>query len=420
MHQYVFVDLDNRWLPAVQRVRSLGYTISYICPVWHGEFEETWRNVADKILFVEDSSVATLLRIIKSENERIKIGAMLCDQDAFIEQVSCVCQMLQIPFTNYQGVKVARCKFSTRKLLLEHGLPSPKFRHLPNLENLDGVVRDIGFPCIVKPSKGSGSRVCYPLYDASHISWFKQEALRVSSSVPAHLKWVFENGFLCEELLFGSVVSVAVAAVADKYFIISSALHMTQDTNPCVGFGSVLPLDGHDSKFIQVKGFALKVCKLLELRAGVFDVEFMLTGSGPVLLEVNPRPMGGEMVAAYGVATGNSLFSAVVDIYSGRASTPKLELFESKALIYKLIAKSNGRISNQTSASSLNELIPSDIVFKNYRIFPEQPIHELEVMGRLIVKTEDPSSEFVRLESVGEKISQLCNVPILFGNPPCM
>jgi hypothetical protein len=49
--------------------------------------------------------------------------------------------------------------------------------------------------------------------------------------------------------------------------------------------------------------YALKVCTLLQLRLGVFDVELIASDEGPILLEVNPRPMGGEMISGYEVSS---------------------------------------------------------------------------------------------------------------------
>jgi hypothetical protein len=92
----------------------------------------------------------------------------------------------------------------------------------------------------------------YPLYEREHIDWYVREAEIVKATAPWYMSWVFEEGFVCEELIPGPVVSVAIAA-SESYAPISAALHLAQDVNPFMGFGSILPLDRNDP-------FNLRLC----------------------------------------------------------------------------------------------------------------------------------------------------------------
>jgi biotin carboxylase len=69
--------------------------------------------------------------------------------------------------------------------------------------------------------------------------------------------------------------------------------------------------------------YAASVCRAIGLDRGIFHVEMIVTSRGPVLVEANPRIMGGILPTVYLHAAGESIYRAFLQVISGAAvSTP--------------------------------------------------------------------------------------------------
>ncbi|ATR21791.1 hypothetical protein CTJ15_16770 [Roseomonas sp. FDAARGOS_362] len=334
------------------------------------------------------------------------------------DHVAQACEMLGLTFTSSSVVSIARDKVATRAALKAHGFTMPRYAAAAAVDQIPAAVTAIGLPCIVKPARGSGSRVCYPLYNDEQVDWYQAEARRVQAAAQAYMQWIFANGFICEEVLKGPILSVCVAAGHRNWHAVSVALHAEQAVNPSVGFGSVLPISPEHHAASACADYAVSVCEALDLSVGLFDAEMVFTESGPVLLEVNARPMGGEMIAAYELATGHDLFGTILDIYAGREFSTPTAGRGPKTVIRKLIAAEQGQVASSLDHAALLKLIPAGVMLKNYRLYQGRHVHELEVLARLLMTAGDEWSGFAHLGEVAECIAAAAGVRLIDGSLP--
>ena len=128
--------------------------------------------------------------------------------------------------------------------------------------------------------------------------------------------------------------------------------------------------------------YAEQVCKVLGLDLGVFHVEIMITPSGPVLVEANPRAMGGMMMTAYECATGADFCDHIINLHLRRKLAEPLPTPHRAATVRKIIPRRNSRTSLTLDLSWLNgqiDIIADEAVLA---IAPDVPIERLQTIGR--------------------------------------
>ncbi len=158
-----------------------------------------------------------------------------------------------------------------------------------------GEDRDFGFfPLMVKPRKGAGG--------AENRLVFSDEDL-------ARL----EGDLIVQEMVEGTPVSVSVMADGEEAVAISANEQLIgTDWLGGSGFrycGNISPLDRSrdDSDVADMIEIAEEIATRLNL-VGSNGIDFILTESGPVVLEVNPRFQGS--LDAVEIATGMNVFLA--------------------------------------------------------------------------------------------------------------
>nr|KAG5708672.1 hypothetical protein BaRGS_034889 [Batillaria attramentaria] len=223
--------------------------------------------------------------------------------DLYVPLTALVCARLGKPGIPHAGAFAAMSKTLTMNTLAsvsgEKGRGSlSKYtsscypvKSISDLENLHG---QLNFPAILKVDFGAGS-VATKLANSVQegIDHFRNiQNLQKHSERSYYLGGSFSSTCMLAEYLEGSehCVDLAIfhgelvcAFVSDKGPQIPPDVFKTVITMP-----SLLPED----KLESVITAAYECCMGLKLEHGVFDVDVMLTKSGPKLIEINPRVGG--------------------------------------------------------------------------------------------------------------------------------
>ncbi|MFK4871510.1 acetyl-CoA carboxylase biotin carboxylase subunit family protein [Novosphingobium sp. ZW T3_23] len=411
------MDLDERWLPIVHSLRERELTIVSIQSRWRRQASPVWKNVADTDLMIEDAAPAfEFARIFASLDRQHGIAGILTDQDEVLAPVAEAARAAGIRFTDADAIAICRDKLRFRQFLSDASM-NPRFCWIPKTADLREAVGKIGYPCVVKPVRGSGSRVCYPLYNDDHVQWYEEELAGLMPQLPLHMNWLLKGGLICEGWLEGPVVSAAVAATGLKVAVISCALHLKHDENPCTGFGSVSFDPARDDGLGQCAAMAERLVHELGLSFGLFDVEMILTEGGPKVLEVNARPMGGEMITALALRTQTDAYGFLVDLYCGTSVEMPLLLPDVATGIYKIVAKSAGVISESLDLDAIIGLLPAEVLLRNYRLCPATSVAPLEVLGRILVVGTDVQSQLVALDERTVAVGAAIGVELITATP---
>ena len=172
------------------------------------------------------------------------------------------------------------------KWLEEKGYPFIRTSDIP---------KDASFPAVVKPRKGAGGMGCRMARDAVELKW--------------------SEGMIVQEFVAGRPASVSVIgngqqarAVAVNEQLIGAAWTGAEAFRYS---GNITPLE---PPFPGLEEMSEEIISQLGL-VGSNGVDFLISDSGPVVVEVNPRFQGS--LDTVEMATGLSVFQAHVDAFSG-------------------------------------------------------------------------------------------------------
>ncbi len=278
---------------------------------------------------------------VREFHEDYPIDAVVGIDDTVVEATAVVARELGLPHNNPAAVAVAGDKRRAREQLSADGVACPGFewRRFEGPERATTPV--FGFPAVVKPLSLSASRGVIRVDDPAEMM---EAVARLESIVAGESGSSIEEGFLVESFVSGPEVAIEgllrdgqleVLAVFDKpeplegpYF--EETIYLTP---------SRLSAECQE----EVGEMCREACASLGLTEGAVHAELRVTESGPVVIEINPRAIGGLCSDVLRFGTGLRLEDILLHHALGdRAPLP--ERVESAAGVMMLPVEKGGTL----------------------------------------------------------------------------
>ena len=207
----------------------------------------------------------------------------------FSASVSYAGERLGLSCHSYEAACNASGKVRMRQKFSEAGVPSPKFFGIKKKESeLDFVkkcVRELGFPCVVKPVDNMGGRGCRMIRSEDEAEDALQTALASSRT---------ENAIL-EEYMSGDEYSID-ALICDGAMTITGFADRHIFFPPYfIETGHTMPTAISDAKKNELIAVFALAAKALGLSCGAAKADIKYTEKGPMIGEVAARLSGGFM-----------------------------------------------------------------------------------------------------------------------------
>ncbi|RWA58325.1 MAG: ATP-grasp domain-containing protein [Mesorhizobium sp.] len=206
-----------------------------------------------------------------------------------------LCRYFDLPGPNSTSVERCCDKFTQRQLLAEAGVPMPAYRLAADSTEVESSAADIGLPVILKPAVGSGSsgvRLCRNFDEVAEHTTSLLGAKRISQSSPRILVEEFAQGpFYWANLMGNEIIAIGAGDFGrPPHFVFREVTYPALLT---------------DEERERIAIISLSCLRALGLGWGPTNIEFRWTKCGPVVIEVNPRLVGGAdpqlVQLAYGV-----------------------------------------------------------------------------------------------------------------------
>ncbi|WP_202308709.1 ATP-grasp domain-containing protein [Mesorhizobium sp. L-8-10] len=204
-------------------------------------------------------------------------------------------RQFDLPGPNPTSVERCCDKFTQRQLLAEAGVPIPAFRLAANATDIESAAADIGLPVILKPALGSGSsgvRLCRNIDEVAEHTTYLLGGKHIWQSSPKILVEEFVQGpFYWANLMGNEIIAIGAGAFGrPPHFVFREVTYPALLT---------------DEERERIADVSLSCLRALGLGWGPTNIEFRWTKRGPVVIEVNPRLVGGAdpqlVQLAYGV-----------------------------------------------------------------------------------------------------------------------
>ncbi|RWJ52645.1 acetyl-CoA carboxylase biotin carboxylase subunit family protein [Mesorhizobium sp.] len=222
--------------------------------------------------------------------------------------VSKLCRHFDLPGPN--PVSIERCcdKFTQRQCLAEAGVPIPAYRLAANAAEVESAAAEIGLPVIVKPAVGSGSigvRLCRNASEVAEHTTYLFGGRHIWRSWPRVLVEEFAQGpFYGANIMGNEVIAIAAGDFGrPPHFVFRE-----------VTYPALLTDEEHE----RITDVSLSCLRALGLGWGPTNIELRWTKRGPVVIEVNPRLVGGTDPQLVRLAYGLDLVSEHIKLVIGQ------------------------------------------------------------------------------------------------------
>lgn len=416
----VFIDPDPSWATTIQRANERGHRVSAICSPRFKRSYPAEAALIRELIVADTSDEAALRRSLRRLDRAHSIDAVLVHRDAIIRKVASACHAAAVPFTAVKPMQIALSKVRTREVLQSHGLSGVKFAAVRRIDRVAEAVKRIGFPCVLKPAAGHGSKLTFKLCNPQQLRRALARIRAWRESVARQDRWLLAQGFICEEWLEGPIISVELSVIDALARPFAVALGTETAENPCAGYGNVIPLRGHPEVVNRCVTYAQRVCSSIGLDRCICDLEMVWTRNGPVLLEANPRKMGGAMPEAYDLATGGRFDDIILDTYAGRLPELKQSRRGLITVIRKIMPRRAGTVQGRPVADWLKSFRPrrASVRLSNDALARGRRVRRLEVLGRLLVVCRDYSYGFACADRALSEIAKETGLDLVAGTLP--
>jgi MFS family permease len=177
------------------------------------------------------------------------------------------------------------------------GRPVPYERCMTARDVLDAMSR-IGFPCLVKPTNGTGS--------------VGVRLLRDPAEARAWAVKLRDRPRLVEEFLEGTEVSVEAMSTPDGHRVIAVTEKATSGPPRFVETGHTVPMGLDPDMAEAIRSAVSATLDAAGHRYGVSHTELMLTAVGPRLIESHGRPGGDRISHMLDLALGEDVYEQTV------------------------------------------------------------------------------------------------------------
>jgi argininosuccinate lyase len=293
--------------------RSLGYS-----PLILAEDPSRYPYIAEDgvgALAAQTRDIAEL----RAATERIgasNIAGVWSSSEYFAAAAAKLAGELGLPGANAEAIENCRSKFNQRVRLGRVGLRTPAFRRATTIDEAVEAARDIGFPVVIKPARGTGSvgvRLCLNRDEARNHTTALLGCAANERGIPAAPE------ALVEEYLDGPEFSVETFG---KLVVGVTAKHVSP-LPYFVETGHDFPAPLSRETHRRITQAALAALEAMDLTWGPAHIELRVTRHGPVVVEINPRLVGGFIPELVRRASGIDLIAATVSLATG--SPPDLD-----------------------------------------------------------------------------------------------
>ncbi|MFD3544436.1 ATP-grasp domain-containing protein [Streptomyces sp. NPDC058655] len=253
-------------------------------------------------------SIDELIALATGLHEERPVDGVTTYSEYHTVHTAAVARALGLPGMSVDGARNARHKHLTRLTLDGTGVRQPRFAHVADVTRVETAVREIGFPCVVKPSDGTASLHVLHLKDEDDLNAYLAELADV---VDYGRGVVRIPDILIEEFVTGELISVE-SCVLGRGEVVNLGL----TDRPLSGFPHFIEMGatyfrGHP---LQDELFAMttKVLDELGVDFGFIHTEFLLGPDGPVLCEVNGRLIGGIVPTLMEISSGVDTYLQVI------------------------------------------------------------------------------------------------------------
>jgi biotin carboxylase len=289
--------------PAIDAARRMGLRTV----VLDGNPAAPGMRLADVAEAVDIKDAESAIQL--GRRERVSAVATVCT-DLAVRTAAAVARALGLPGLSPEAAERATDKFQMREAFTRFGAPTPRARRVASEDELLAAAGWLGFPVIVKPTDGVGSKGVTRATCPADLALAWRRAQAVSGS----------GRLVCEEYVEGPEVSVEGLTFEGETHLVAITDKITSGPPFFVETGHTEVSRLPDQAQAQILQAARMGVEALGIDFAASHTEIKLGAQGPRIMEIGAR-LGGDRITSdlVPLATGVNLFEGVIRLALGEA-----------------------------------------------------------------------------------------------------
>lgn len=350
-------------IPLINEVKKLGYKII----ATDRDLECICKDLVDIFYPIDIFDVENHLKAANNliKNQKKIVGVLAAGIDAPIT-MAVLAKHLGVPGVDPEIAKIVHNKNDFRKKLKKLGHPTPKFFVVneKNMDKVNSIIKNIGFPLIVKNSDSSGSRGTRIFYK-SDINKIKKQiylAIKVSRSGNALIEECWEGSEHTVETIFDKNGEFHPCFITDRIF--------DKENGYPVEIELFHPTKLSIETQKEMYDIAKKVAIDLGITIGAAKYDMILTDKGSRIIEMTVRLSGGfDCQYLVPAATGKNVLKAAILTALGKPFSKDLLLDKkSKVAISSSLWPKLGKIKKIEGIDNIKKVLGYEQFFLRYSV----------------------------------------------------
>lgn len=317
--------------------------------------------------FLKHSVAQVIEAETRSPDELIGVAAKLTrlagiysSSDYFVGAASRVATAIGLPAANPEAIATCRNKWKQATELQGRSIAIPETRLATSVRDVENILAQAILPVVVKPVSGSGSsgvRLCDSAAAAIRAFESARGALLDQVDLPS-------PDILIQQYVEGKEYSAEIIAYHGTLHCLGILAKHKGPAPYFVEVGHDFPAPLPEPSLQGLTSFAAGAVSALGLNFGPAHVEFVITESGPVIIEVNPRLAGGMIPVMLSHALGTSILDMVIRLYAGEGFTPPPASARAGAIRFRL-AQTSGKLKRLDFSRNPEPTVPEAGLLKS-------------------------------------------------------
>lgn len=318
MKKVLIVGASILQLPAIKRAKEMGYYVGVI------DYDPNAIGIpfADEYFNV---STIDIEGVVKTAEGFAPDGIMTLATDMPMRSIAAACEKLGLPGISFDTAVKSTDKGEMIKAFEKNGVEHPWYYILNSLDEFDGIIEKITFPCVSKPTDNSGSRGVMLIHNAEELF----------DAVSYSAKNGRSGGVIIEEYMKGPEVSVEIITLNGEPHVLNVTDKLTTGAPHFVEMGHNQPSMLCEASLEKIRDLACRAVKAVGIENGPAHVEIMLTDDGPKMVELGAR-MGGDCITTHLVplSVGVDMIEATLRIACGEVPDITKKIQKGSAIRY--------------------------------------------------------------------------------------
>ena len=318
MKKVLIIGASILQLPAIRKAKELGYYVAT------ADYNPNAIGIPEADEYFNVSTI-DVDGVVKIAHEFRPDGIMTLATDMPMRAVAKACEVCGLPGISFDTAVKATDKGEMIKAFETAGVEHPWYYIVPNRSSLEDVIKEVSYPCIMKPTDNAGSRgvvLCHSREELENKYDYSCNESRGGSVI-------------IEEYLQGPEFSIEVMVIDGEPHVLQITDKLTTGAPHFVEMGHSQPTRQSKENSEKLRDLACRAVKAVGINVGPAHVEMILTKNGPKMVELGAR-MGGDCITTHLVplSTGIDMVGNTIKLACGEKIDIEPKLNKGSAIRY--------------------------------------------------------------------------------------